>query len=122
MSETDLLKERIENQLEIFRLQQGRLASDWDSEKDNRKLLSDRVSDLSKAIHDLHHYKNRTNEQIEKFERILLNEGKGLVWKVGNISMTLESNKDSGRYRLNTVLSIAAILLSLITSLIAIFK
>ncbi len=114
----DAYKEVLNERLENIRLQLGRIISDFNSEKDVRVANSKRLDDAIKRIDELIMYKNFDHEKLEKHERILFNDGKGLIFKIDRIDRALESKKDIFRFWIQLFVSIGAIIISLI----AIFK
>lgn len=114
----DGYKEVLNEKLENIRLQLGRIISDFESEKEVRVANSKRLDDAIKRIDELILYKNFDREKLEKHERILFNDGKGLIFKVDRIDRALESKKDSVRYWIQIIISILAVVISLL----AIFK
>lgn len=116
--ELELLRQLIDDKLEIFRLQQGRLKSDFESEQDNRAHLKQRVEDAIKQFEQLQYFKTTHQEEIQKFNRILFNEGRGIIFKVDRLIQQGEGSKN----RLTLFISIAAIVISVIDILKDYFK
>lgn len=110
MSEIELYKQLIEGKLEIFRLQQGRLVSDWESEKENRENLAKRVDDAMKIMHELNSFKTIHHEKLELFDKILRNGGNGLIMDVDRLKQAKEGSKN----RLALFFAIAALVMQII--------
>lgn len=118
MDDIALYKELIEAKLDVFRLQQGRLVSDWKSEQDNRKILSTRVEDALRITHELNSFKTLQYEKLEIFDKILRNGGNGLVMKVDR----LEQASSGAKGRLTFFVSLAAIIIGLLNLILHYLK
>lgn len=120
-NEIQLYKELIEDKLEIFRLQQGRLVSDWQSEKDNREELKKRVDIAISMINELNIHKNHNYEIVLKHDRILLNGGQGLTFEVDRLKKENESLKRANEEKKNNFQWLIPTIISLISVAVSVF-
>lgn len=107
--EIALIHERQEN----LKSQVARFISHLESEQRVTGNISKRVDDANRNIET--HAK-----QLEKYDSIIFNKGRGLIFDVDRLVRMSESNKDRGRFVITTTLSIAAIILSIVTIIIMI--
>lgn len=89
--------EDLKHQFEELKFQLGRLVSDWESEKDNRKNL-DRIVNAWNKIQEIQQH------LLDKHDQILRNGNGGLQLRVDR----LEQREKESRIRLTMWLSIAS--------------
>jgi hypothetical protein len=105
-SEKALVNEKLDN----LKTQVARLISHFESEQ--------RVTgNISKRVSETEFYQKSHLEKIEKFERILLNEGKGMTYRIDRLERMIESKKDNTRVIIQNVLTVAALIISIIAIL-----
>lgn len=102
-----------EDYKDSVRLQIGRIISDFNSEKEVRVANSKRLDEAIKRLDQLEIYKNFDREKLEKHDRILFNEGKGLIFKVDRIDRLIDLKKDNNRYLISLLLTVIAVLISI---------
>lgn len=102
--------------LENIKLQVGRSVSHIESEQRVTSNISQRVTQTEDWL-------RRLNEAFDKHERIILNEGKGLVFRVFIIEQEAKNQinkKEAFRWTIGTIMSFVAVMISLISTILTV--